>query len=67
MENERVRITVAGDRLDYSGEVATSTEDLTAFRILINSTLSTEEEEMTTMMDIRTYYLGTPLSHYEYM
>jgi hypothetical protein len=41
---------VGGDRLDYSGDVATSTADITIFKILINSTLSTEYAAMT-MMD----------------
>jgi hypothetical protein len=63
---ERVRLTVGGDRLDYSGEVATSTTDITTFKVLINSTLSTKEAEMM-MMDIKNYYLGTPLPRYEYM
>jgi hypothetical protein len=40
-EKERVRLTVGGDRLDYSGDVTTSTADITTFKILINSTLST--------------------------
>jgi hypothetical protein len=40
-EKERVRLTVGGERLDYSGDVATSTADITTFKILINSTLST--------------------------
>jgi hypothetical protein len=46
--------------------VATSTADITTFKILINSTLSTEDAEMM-MMEIKNYYLGTPLSRYEYM
>jgi hypothetical protein len=64
-EKERVRLTVGGDRLDYSGEVATSTADITTFKILINITLSTEQAEMM-MMDIKNYYFGTPLPRYEY-
>jgi hypothetical protein len=56
-ENERVRLTVGGDRLDYSGNVATSTADITTFKILINSPLSTEDAAMM-MMDINNYYLG---------
>jgi hypothetical protein len=59
-EKERLRLTVGGDRLDYSGDVATSTADITTFKILINSTLSTEDAAMM-MMDIKNYYLGTPL------
>jgi hypothetical protein len=57
---------VGGDRLDYSGDVATSTADITTFKILINSTLSTEDAAMM-MMDIKNYYFGTPLPRYEYM
>jgi hypothetical protein len=52
-EKERVQLTVGGDRLDYSGDVATSTADITTFIILINSTLSTEDATMM-MMDIKT-------------
>jgi hypothetical protein len=38
-KKERVRLTIGGDRLDYSGDVATSTADITTFKILINSTV----------------------------
>jgi hypothetical protein len=62
-EKERVRLTVGGDRLDYSGDVTTSTADITAFKILINSTLSTEDSAMM-MMDIKNYFLGTPLPRF---
>jgi hypothetical protein len=65
-EKERVRLTMGGDRLDYSGDVATSTADITTFKILINSTLSTADAAMM-MMDIQNYYLGTPLPRFEYM
>jgi hypothetical protein len=63
---ERARLTVGGDRLDYSGNVTTSTTDITTFKILINSTLSTEDAAMM-MMDIKNYYLGTPMARFEYM
>jgi hypothetical protein len=46
--------------------VAASTADITTFKILINITLSTKDAEMM-MMDIKNYYLGTPLPRYEYM
>jgi hypothetical protein len=48
-EKERVRLAVGGDRLDYSGDVATSTADITTFKILINSTLSTKDAAMMMM------------------
>jgi hypothetical protein len=66
MEKHRVRLTVGGDSLDYNGETATSAADITTFKIVINSTLSTKDAKMM-MMDIKNYYLGTPLPKYEYM
>jgi hypothetical protein len=65
-EKECVILTVGSDRLDYSGNVATSTADITAFKDFINITLSTEDAAMM-MMEIKNYYLGTLLPHYEYM
>jgi hypothetical protein len=65
-EKERVRLAVGGDKLDYAGDVATSTADITTFKILINSTLSTKDAAMT-MMDIRNYYFSTPMPRFEYM
>jgi hypothetical protein len=65
-EKERVRLTVGGDILHNSGDVATSTADITTFKILINSTLSTKDAVMM-MMDIKNCYLGTPLPRFEYM
>jgi hypothetical protein len=57
---------VGGDRFYYSGEVATSTADITIFKFLIKGTLSTKDAE-TMMMDIHNYFLGTPFPRYEYM
>jgi hypothetical protein len=65
-EKECVRLTIGGDILDYSGDVATTTADITTIKILINSSLSTEDAAMM-MMDIKNYYLGTPLPRFEYM
>jgi hypothetical protein len=56
---------VGGDRLDYNGETATSA-DITIFKILINITLSIKDAKMM-MMDIKNYYLGTPLLTCEYI
>jgi hypothetical protein len=57
---------VGGDRLDYSGDVATSTADFKTFKIIINSTLSTADASMM-IMETKNYYLGTPLPRFEYM
>jgi hypothetical protein len=58
---------VGNTRLDYSGNITTSMADITTFKILINSTLSTKDAAMMMMMEITNYYLGTPLPRYEYM
>jgi hypothetical protein len=42
-------LTVGIGRLDYSGDVATSTADITTFKILVNINLSTEDAAMMTM------------------
>jgi hypothetical protein len=63
-EKERVRLTVGGDRLDNSCDVATSTADITIFNFLINITLSTTDASMV-IMDIKNYYLSTSLPWYE--
>jgi hypothetical protein len=65
-EKERVWLTIGGNRLNYSGDIATSTVDITTFEILIYITLSTEDAAMM-MVDIKNYYLGTPLPRFEYM
>jgi hypothetical protein len=54
-------LTVGSDRLDYSGDVATSMANITTLKVLINSTLSTEDAAMM-IMDIK-----TPLPQFEYM
>jgi hypothetical protein len=57
---------MGSDRLDNSGDVTTSTANITTFKILINSTLSTEDTAMM-MMDMKNYYMGTLLPRFEYM
>jgi hypothetical protein len=65
-EEEHMRLTVGGDRLDYYGDGATSTANITPLKLIISSTLSTEEAAMI-MIDIKKYFLGTPLPRFEYM
>jgi hypothetical protein len=57
---------VGGNRLYFSGDVVTSTADITTFNFFINSKLSTTYAAMM-IMDIKKYYLGTTLPWYEYM
>jgi hypothetical protein len=59
-------MTVFGDRIEYPGEVATKTADLTVTEAILNSVCSTKAA-LYMNMDIKNYYLGTPLEIYEYV
>jgi hypothetical protein len=62
----RVRLTVGGDRIDYPGDVATKTSSLPTIKLLLNSTISTPGAQFMTI-DIKDFYLNTPMHRYEYM
>ena len=62
----RIRWTVGGDRIFYAADVSTKTADLTTAKILINSVLSTPGAKFLGL-DIKDFYLGTPMKDYEYM
>jgi hypothetical protein len=65
-EKYRIRFTVGGDRIEYSGPTSTPTAALPAIKILVNSIISTEGARFMTC-DLKDFYLGTPLPVYEYM
>ena len=65
-EQERTRITVGGDRLDYIGSTTTETADITTAKILFNSTISKPNAKFMGI-DIKKIYLGTPMKEYEYI
>jgi hypothetical protein len=65
-EQERVRFTVGGDRIDYPGKVSTPTADLTTCKMLFNSVISTLTA-LFMCLDIENFYLNTPMARYEYM
>jgi len=62
----RVRWTVGGDKIDYPFDVSTKTADLTTAKLLLNSVVSTPNAQFLTA-DLKDFYLGTPMSRYEYM
>ncbi|KAI2490112.1 Reverse transcriptase (RNA-dependent DNA polymerase) [Fragilaria crotonensis] len=62
----RIRWTVGGDKVDYPFDVSTKTADLTTAKLLINSVVSTPNAKFLTA-DLKDFYLGTPMSRYEYM
>jgi hypothetical protein len=55
-----------GDRVHYPGNAGTPTADLLTVKILINSIISTAGTKFMTM-DIKNFYLNTPMARYEYM
>ena len=65
-EKNRTRFTVGGDRIDYPGEVATSTADMLVTNILFNSIISTKVARLMTI-NISNFYLMTPLKRPEYI
>jgi hypothetical protein len=51
--------------VDYPGPVAAATADMPTIKILLNAVVSEQAQWMT--IDIKDYYLGTPLPRTEYM
>ena len=62
----RVRMTAGGNLIKYPGELTTRTADLTTSKVIWNSVLSTKDAKFMGI-DIKNFYLGTPLERYEYM
>ena len=62
----RVRFTVGGNRIDYPGNVATPTAELATVKLHLNSVISDVKASYMTV-DIKDYYLGTPMNRFEYM
>ncbi len=65
-EQERTRLTVGGDKINYPGNCATPTGNLTLFKIMLNSVISTRGARFMTL-DIKNFYLNTPMERYEYI
>ena len=61
----RVRGTIGGDRINYPGETSVSTAAMPVVKILLQSVVSDDSNWMT--LDIKDYYLNTPLSRPEYI
>ena len=59
-ENERIRITVGGDRLDYQVELSTKTAGLKTIKLPLNSVISSIWEKFMTA-DVKQFYLNTPM------
>ena len=62
----RTRITIAGNRICYPGDVGTNTASLELVKLLINSVLSRKGAQFSTI-DLKNFYLDTPLPDPEYV
>jgi hypothetical protein len=65
-KNERTRLTVGGDQIEYPGDKSTRTAGLTAAKILINSVISTQGAKFL-VIDINKFLFEHPLGRFEYM
>jgi hypothetical protein len=65
-ETHRTRLTAGGDRINYPGDAGTPTADMTLFKILLNSIISTKNARCV-VVDIKDFYLNSLMERYEYM
>jgi hypothetical protein len=65
-EKECTRLTVGGNRINYSDDCGKPTADMILFKILVNSILFTPNAKCI-MIDIKDFYLQTPMERAEYM
>jgi hypothetical protein len=65
-ETERTHLKVGVDQIEYPGDKSTCTAGLTTAKMLFNSTITTPGAKFL-VIDIKNFYLNTPLEPYEYM
>ena len=65
-DSNRTCITIAGQNIKYPGDVGTKIASLDLVKLLLNSVLSRQGAKFVTL-DIRNYYLQTPLDRLEYV
>ncbi len=65
-EPNETRFVAGGDRVHYPGDTGTPSTNLLTVKLLINSIISTPNAKYMTM-DIKDFYLNTPMARYKYM
>jgi hypothetical protein len=61
-------MTAGGDKLDYPGDASSPTVSMLDAKLHINSTISDAKEGARHLgLDIKNYFLGTPMTYYQYM
>ena len=61
----RTRITIGGNLINFPGDCGTPTADLLTVKLLFNSIISTPNAKFMSI-DIKDFYLCTPMKRYEY-
>ena len=61
----RIRGSAGGDKIHYDGPTSALTADMSVVKLLLHSVVSDQASWMT--LDIKDYYLGTPLLRSEYV
>lgn len=62
---ERIRATIGGDRIEYTGDTSTKGADLATVKIHINNVIS-ESNAKYCCADLKDFYLNTPLKREDY-
>ena len=65
-ETHCTRLVAGGDRVNYPANAGTPTANMTLFKILLNSIISTKGARCV-MVDIKDFYLCMPMKRFEYM
>jgi hypothetical protein len=60
------KIHRGGDKINYPGNCATPTGNLTLLKIMLNSVISTQGARFMTL-DIKNFYLNAPMERYKYV
>jgi CO/xanthine dehydrogenase FAD-binding subunit len=61
----RTRLTMGGNLVNYPDDCGTPTADILTVKLLLNSIISTKNAKFMTI-DIKDFYLMTPMKRYEY-
>ena len=64
-EENRTRLTMDGNLINYPGDISTPTVDMTTAKILINSTIS-DKLARWLCLDVHNFYLNNEMKRYKY-
>ncbi len=62
----QIQITAGGNLINYPGELTMQTADIMTSKLHWNSVLSTQQAKYM-CLDLKNFYLSTPIDQYEYM